>query len=242
MFGFDDLISLIISAFIILPVTVFLRELGYLIVSPILGVQNPRITLGSGPRLFKFSVFDIRKYYHLYSWFSYDTIKRDGKFAYVLLYASPIVINTILALTINALLANEVLEEYRTFWDRFVFYAFFYVLFDIAPMKTVNGKPNNGYIIYEILRYGRRTDYNNEPFIPSTTEVDEEYKEEMKKIERMKEEAKEAVEEKEDRKQEYIPGYSEQDAEEKTQEKHEEIEEDSEEEKEKLKQEKNSNH
>ncbi len=242
MFGFDDLISLIISAFIILPVTVFLRELGYLIVSPILGVQNPRITLGSGPRLFKFSVFDIRKYYHLYSWFSYDTIKRDGKFAYVLLYASPIVINTILALTINALLANEVLEEYRTFWDRFVFYAFFYVLFDIVPMKTVNGKPNNGYIIYEMLRYGRRTDYNNEPFIPSTTEVDEEYKEEMKKIERMKEEAKEAVEEKEDRKQEYIPGYSEQDAEEKTQEKHEEIEEDSEEEKEKLKQEKNSNH
>lgn len=242
MFGLDDLVSLIISAFIILPVTVFLRELGYLIVSPILGVQNPRITLGSGPRVFKVGVFDIRKYYHLYSWFSYDTIKRDGKFAYVLLYASPIVINTILALTINALLANEVLEEYRTFWDRFVFYAFFYVLFDIVPMKTVNGKPNNGYIIYEMLRYGRRTDYNNEPFIPSTTEVDEEYKEEMKKIERMKEEAKEAVEEKEDRKQEYIPGYSEQDAEEKTQEKHEEIEEDSEEEKEKLKQEKNSNH
>lgn len=242
MFGFDDLISLIISAFIILPVTVFLRELGYLIVSPILGVENPRITLGSGPRVFKFSVFDIRRFYHLYSWFSYDSIKRDGKFSYVLLYASPILVNTILALTINVLLANELLEEYRTFWDRFVFYAFFYVLFDIVPMKTVNGKPNNGYIIYEMLRYGRRTDYNDEPFIPSTTEVEEEYKEEMKKIERMKEEAKEAVEEKEDQKQEYIPGYSERDAEEKTQEKHEEIEEESEEKKKELREEKNSNH
>lgn len=242
MFGLDDLVSLIISAFIILPVTVFLRELGYMIVSPIVGVVNPRITLGSGPRVFKFSVFDIRKFYHLYSWFSYDSIKREGKFSYVLLYAAPILINTILALTINALLANDVIEEYRTFWDRFVFYAFFYVLFDIVPMKTMNGKPNNGYIIYEMLRYGRRTDYNDEPFIPSTTEVEEEYKEEMKKIERMKEEAKEAVEEKEDQKQEYIPGYSERDAEEKTQEKHEEIEEESEEKKKELRQEKNSNH
>ena len=242
MFGFDDLISLIISAFIILPVTVFLRELGYLIVSPILGVQNPRITLGSGPRLFKFSVFDIRKFYHLYSWFSYDTIKKDGKFAYVLLYASPILINTILALTINALLANGIIEEYRTFWDRFVFYAFFYVLFDIVPMKTVNGKPNNGYIIYEMLRYGRRTDYNDEPFIPSTTEVDEEYEEEMEKIERIKEEEKEVVEEREEHKQENIPSYSAQEAEEKTEEKQEQIDEEKEEEKKALKEEKDSNH
>lgn len=242
MFGFDDLISLIISAFIILPVTVFLRELGYLIVSPILGVQNPRITLGSGPRLFKFSVFDIRKFYHLYSWFSYDTIKKDGKFAYVLLYASPILINTILALTINALLANGIIEEYRTFWDRFVFYAFFYVLFDIVPMKTVNGKPNNGYIIYEMLRYGRRTDYNDEPFIPSTTEVDEEYEVEMEKIERIKEEEKEVVEKKEAQKQGNIPSYSEEEAKEKTEEKHEQIDEEKEEEKKALKEDKNSNH
>ena len=242
MFGFDDLISLIISAFIILPVTVFLRELGYLIVSPILGVKNPRITLGSGPRVFKFSVFDVRKFYHLYSWFSYDSIKRDGKFAYVLLYASPILINTILALTINALLANGIIEEYKTFWDRFVFYAFFYVLFDIVPMKTVNGKPNNGYIIYEMLRYGRRTDYNDEPFIPSTTEVDEEYEEEMEKIERIKEEEKEVVEEREEHKQENIPSYSAQEAEEKTEEKQEQIDEEKEEEKKALKEEKDSNH
>lgn len=190
MFGFNDLISLIVSAFIILPVVVFLRELGYLIISPILGVKNPRITLGSGPRIIKCGVFDIRRYYHLYSWFSYDSIKRESRFSYVLLYAGPILINTILALTINALLANDFIEENRTFWDRFVFYAFFYVLFDIIPMRTANGKPNNGLIIYEMLRYGNRIDYNPEPFLPSTTDVDEKYKEKMKKIEKVKEEDK----------------------------------------------------
>ncbi|MDN5708507.1 MAG: hypothetical protein L0G95_03645, partial [Planococcus sp. (in: firmicutes)] len=129
--------------------------------------------------------------------------------------------------------------EYATFWNRFIFYAFYYVLFDIVPMKTANGKPNNGLIIYEMLRYGKRTDYNQEPFIPSTTEVEEQYEEKMEKIEKIKEEEKEeekeAAEEKEEQKQEKLPGYGDQEAEEKKQEKKEKIEEEREVEKEELK-------
>lgn len=203
MFGIADLISLIISAFIILPIVVFLRESGYLIASAVFGVNNPRLTIGSGPRLVKIGMFDIRKYYHLYSWYSYDSLKRNSKFVYVSIYAGPILVNLIVALTINAMLANDLLQEYETFWSRFVFYAFYYVLFDIVPMKTANGMPNNGLIIYEMLRYGRRTDYNQEPFIPSTSEVEEQYQEEMEKIEEVKEQQKEQLEqEKQEEKEE----------------------------------------
>ncbi|MDN7243165.1 hypothetical protein QWY14_15280 [Planococcus sp. N028] len=201
MFGLADLLSLIISAFIILPVVIFLRELGYLIVSEVFGVKNPRLTIGTGPRLFKFGIFDIRKYYHLYSWFSFDSLKRKSNFAYVCVYAAPILTNLVVALTLNALLANGYLQEYATFWDRFIFYAFYYVLFDVVPMKTFNGMPNNGLIIYEMVRYGRRTDYNQDPFIPSTTEVEQQYEEEMEKIEELRDQQKEktdsTVEEKE---------------------------------------------
>ncbi|CEG24206.1 hypothetical protein BN1080_03226 [Planococcus massiliensis] len=193
MFGLADLLSLVISAFIILPVVIFIRETGYLLVSAIFGVKNPRLTIGSGPRIVKIWMFDIRKYYHLYSWYSYDDLRSKGKIAYTLIYAGPILINIAVALAINVMLANGLLEEYRTFWDRFVFYAFYYVLFDIVPMKTANGKPNNGLIIYEMLRYGRRTDYNEEPFIPSTSEVEEQYQEEMEHIEELKEQQKEEV-------------------------------------------------
>lgn len=202
MFGLSDLLALVISAFIILPVVVFLREMGYVIVSVLLGVRNPRLTVGSGPRIVKVGIFDIRKYYHLYSWFSYDSLKREGKFAYILLYAGPILANVIVAVTINAMLANDMLEDYATFWNRFIFYAFYYVLFDIVPMKTANGMPNNGLIIYEMLRYGKRTDYNEEPFIPNTSEVEEQYNEEMEKIEEVKENQKEVVEESADTKME----------------------------------------
>lgn len=204
MFGLADLLSLIVSAFIILPVVIFLREFGYLIVSLILGVKNPRITMGSGPRIFKIGMLDVRKYYHVYSWYSYDSLKRESKFAYIALYAAPILVNIILAVGINAMLANGLLQEYETFWSRFIFYAFYYVLFDIVPMKTANGKPNNGFIIYEMLRYGRRNDYNQEPFIQATSDVEKEYKEEMEQIEEIKEQQQEEAKEQMEHKKEAL--------------------------------------
>lgn len=188
MFGLSNLVSLVMSAFIILPIVILLRELSYLIVSWLFGVVNPRLTIGSGPRLFKIGIFDIRRYYHVYSWFSYDDLKNDNKLAYILVYSSPIFINLSLALLINYLLANGWAEEYRTFWDRFIFYAFYYILFDIVPMFTINGKPNNGMIIYELIRYGKRIDFNTESFIPTTSEMEKQHKEHMKKIEEIKKE------------------------------------------------------
>ncbi|GKV66920.1 MULTISPECIES: hypothetical protein [unclassified Sporosarcina] len=191
MFGMKDLIGLTISAFIILPVVIFIREAGYFLISGLFGVKNPRLTIGTGPRLFTFLIFDVRKYYHVYSWFSFDSIKTDRNFAYICIYAGPILINLFIALIINALLANGYWEEFKTFWNRFIFYAFYYVLFDIIPMKTFNGKPNNGMVIYELLRYGKRVDYNEEPLIPGTTEVEEEYQEQIKQIEKVKEQIEE---------------------------------------------------
>ena len=55
-------------------------------------------------------------------------------------------------------------------------------------MCTVNGKPNNGMIIYELIRYGKRVDFNTESFIPTTSEMEKQHKEYMKKIEEIKKE------------------------------------------------------
>ncbi|WP_404427372.1 hypothetical protein LG296_02485 [Ureibacillus chungkukjangi] len=191
MFGLSNLVSLIVSAFIILPVVLFLREMSYLIVSGMFGVIKPRITIGSGPRVIKLGIIDIRKYYHFYSWFSYDDLKSNSKLAYILIYSSPIVFNLAIALLINALIANGVLDEYKVFWDRFVFYVFYFMLFDIIPMFTINGKTNNGMIIYEMIRYGKRVDYNPESFFPTTSDMEKQHKEYMKRIEEIKREREE---------------------------------------------------
>ncbi|PIC64276.1 hypothetical protein CSV79_07335 [Sporosarcina sp. P13] len=186
MFGLKDLFMLIISAFIILPVTKFNREASYFIICSLFGVKNPRLTIGSGPRLFKCKFIDIRKYYHVHSWFTFDSIRSNNTFAYICIYAGPILINFILALTINALLANGYLEEGEKFWNIFIFYSLYFVLYDAIPMNTVNGKPNNGMIIYELLRYGKRVDYNAEPLIVGTTEAEEEHHKEVKVFEETK--------------------------------------------------------
>lgn len=190
MFGLSDLLSLIISVFIILPVVTFIRESGYFIISALFGVQNPRLTIGSGPRFRKVGIFDVRRYYHMYSWFSFDSLKRDSTFAYICIYAGPILINLVIALAINMLLANGYLADYRTFFERFIFYVFYYVLLDVVPMFTLNGKPNNGMILYEMMRYGKRIDHNNEPIIPATTDVEEEVQEQMEQIKEVMEEDK----------------------------------------------------
>ena len=160
--------------------------MSYLVVSCLFGVKKPRLTIGSGPRLLKLGIIDIRKYYHVYSWYSYDNLKNDSKFAYICIYASPILINLSIALLINFLIANGWAEEYKMFWDRFVFYAFYYILFDIVPMFTVNGKPNNGMIIYEMIRYGKRVDFNPDPFLPTTSDMEKQHIEFMKRIEERK--------------------------------------------------------
>ena len=191
MFGLANLVSLIVSAFIILPIVLFLREMSYLIVSGLFGVIKPRITIGSGPRVIKLGIIDIRKYYHFYSWFSYDDLKKDSKIAYILIYSSPIIFNLSIALLINSLIANGLLDDYKVFWDRFVFYVFYFMLFDVVPMFTINGKPNNGMIIYEMIRYGKRVDYNPESFFPTTSEMEKQHNDYMKRIEEMKKEREE---------------------------------------------------
>ena len=55
-------------------------------------------------------------------------------------------------------------------------------------MITINGKPNNGMIIYELIRYGKRVDYNTESMLPATSDIEKEYEEQMKRIQELKKE------------------------------------------------------
>ncbi|WP_327608158.1 hypothetical protein [Virgibacillus tibetensis] len=159
MFGLNDFFSLVISVFIILPVVSIIRELGYYLTSKAFGAKDASITIGSGPHLFQFSIFQIRRFYFMYSWCTYDSLKRDTKWAHVIIYSSPMLANILVALFINALLANDLLGM-ETFWNRFVFYAFYFVLFDAIPMYYPDGQPSNGRVVYDLIRYGRRSGFD----------------------------------------------------------------------------------
>lgn len=108
----------------------------------------------------------------MYSWCNYDSIRKDTKWAHVIIYLSPILANLFVALTINALLANDLLN-YETFWNQFVFYAFYFIVFDAIPMYYPDGQPSNGRVVYDLIRYGKKSTFNrNDPQI-DTKKVDD---------------------------------------------------------------------
>ncbi|WP_199860649.1 hypothetical protein [Oceanobacillus damuensis] len=177
MFGLLDFLKLTMSIFIILPIVSLIREMGYLVAGKLFGVKEATITIGSGPYFFKFWIFEVRRFYFMYSWCHYESLERDSKFAHIIIYASPILANLFVALFINGLLANDLLE-YETFWNQFVFYAFYFLLFDAIPLYYPDGQPSNGRVVYDLIRYGKRSDFRrNDPQINAQSEEEEGEKE-----------------------------------------------------------------
>ncbi|MFD1038264.1 hypothetical protein ACFQ3N_07550 [Virgibacillus byunsanensis] len=167
-----DFLKLALSIFIILPIVSITRELGYVIASKLFGAKETKITIGSGPHFFKFWLLEVRKYYFMYSWCSYDSLRTDAKLAHIIIYSSPIVANVSVAFIINALLANDMLDMV-TFWNQFIFYSFYFVLFDAIPMYYPDGQPSSGRVIFDLIRYGKRSDFErSDPQLDTTTYED----------------------------------------------------------------------
>ncbi|SDI71099.1 hypothetical protein [Natribacillus halophilus] len=152
MFDLFDLLRLLVSAFFILPIVSVIRETGYFFVATLLGATNKHITIGAGPVLFYLPSIEVRWYFFMTSWISYDEIRPDHKFWHILIYASPMISNIIVALIVNSLLGAEVLGG-EIFWNTFLFYTFYFVLFDALPVYQPNGEPTNGRAIYDVIRH-----------------------------------------------------------------------------------------
>ncbi|WP_270180183.1 hypothetical protein [Alkalihalobacillus sp. CinArs1] len=161
MFGISDFLKLLLSAFIILPMVSIIREGGYLLTSYFLGAKNSKVVIGCGPRIFNIGIFEFRKYYFMYSWCSYDNLRYKENWAQILVYASPIVANIAVALIVNFALSFGWLDM-KEFGKQFIYYAFYFVLFDLLPIYYPDGQPSNGRIVYELFRYGQFPEYEKE--------------------------------------------------------------------------------
>ncbi|WP_052366289.1 hypothetical protein [Geomicrobium sp. JCM 19055] len=62
------------------------------------------------------------------------------------------------ATLINFLVGQNVLPA-NTFWDIFLFYLFFYILFDVVPVYNADGQPTNGRAIFDLIWHGESSDF-----------------------------------------------------------------------------------
>ncbi|GAK13701.1 hypothetical protein [Geomicrobium sp. JCM 19039] len=154
MFDFLDLLRLLISAFVILPFVSLIRESGYYLVATLLGAKNKKIIIGCGPKLFSLPSIEVRRYFFMFSWCHYDDIRPDHKFWHALIYASPMLSNILAAVMVNIMLGFGLLPG-ETLWNTFLFYTFYFVLFDALPVYMPDGQPTNGRAIWDLFRHDR---------------------------------------------------------------------------------------
>lgn len=158
MFGFNELLRLLVAIFFILPIVTTIRETGYYIVATLLGATEKKLIIGSGPTMLRLKTIEIRRYFFMYSWVEYDEVRPKSRFWTVLLYASPILSNMTVGLTVNFLVGQGILAS-NIFWQTFLFYVFYYVLFDMLPVYLPDGQPTNGRAIFDLLWYQKKSSY-----------------------------------------------------------------------------------
>lgn len=158
MFGLFDVVRLLMSALVVLPITSVLRESGYYLAATILGAKDKKLIIGSGPILFTLPTIEVRRYFFMYSWMEYEELQPSNRFWHAVIYASPIINPLIAGFVVNSLLAQDVLPG-ELFWNTFLFYIFYYVLFDILPVYLPDGQPTNGRAIFDLIWHGERSDF-----------------------------------------------------------------------------------
>ncbi|MBM7839817.1 hypothetical protein JOC54_003097 [Alkalihalobacillus xiaoxiensis] len=158
MFSPTDWFRLLMAALFILPLTTVIRESGYYLAATILQGTNKNLIIGSGPTLFKLPTIEVRRYFFMYSWMEYDELKPSNRLWHGFIYLSPILTTGVSAVTVNSLVLNGVLDN-NIFWSTFIFYCFYFMLFDLIPVYLPDGQPTNGRAIYDLIRHGERSDY-----------------------------------------------------------------------------------
>lgn len=161
MFSPTDWFRLLMAALFILPIVTIIRESGYYLAATLLKGENKHLIIGSGPTLFKVSTVEVRRYFFMYSWMEYDELKPGNRFWHGLIYAAPILTTGTVAILVNSLVLNEVLPA-NIFWTTFIFYCFYYVLFDVIPVYLPDGQPTNGRAIFDLIWHGERSDYKKQ--------------------------------------------------------------------------------
>ncbi|WP_180320518.1 hypothetical protein [Shouchella patagoniensis] len=158
MFGLLDLLQLLMSALIILPLVTVIRESGYYFTSMLLGAKNKKLIVGSGPKLFAAQTIEVRRYFFMFSWMEYEELNPKKRFWHGVIYASPILSCGIIAVAFNSMLAASILPN-NMFWSTFMFYIFYFMLFDIIPVYLPDGQPTNGRAIFDLIKHGERSDF-----------------------------------------------------------------------------------
>ncbi|MCX2739050.1 M50 family metallopeptidase [Pontibacter anaerobius] len=151
MFGINDLPKFLFAFFLVLPIISFVHEAGHVFFAWLMGGKNIRVTVGSGRVLFQVGILEVRQYYFWYGLCTFDNLKRNQRFAHILIFAGGSLFNGLAAVAVVYLIENEVLEA-GILTYQFTYFSLYYVFFALLPMPYPDGNYSDGKVIIDLIR------------------------------------------------------------------------------------------
>lgn len=151
MFGINDLPKFFLAFFLVLPVISFVHESGHVFFAWLMGGKNIKVTVGSGSVLFRVGMLEVRKYYFWYGLCTFDNLKRNQRFANILIFLGGALFNAVAALVVIYLIENNTLEPGIVTYQ-FTYFSLYYIFFALLPMPYPDGNDSDGKVILDLIR------------------------------------------------------------------------------------------
>lgn len=151
MFGLNDLPKFFLAFFLVLPVISLVHEAGHVFFAWLMGGKNIKVSIGSGKVLFRIGMLEVRKYYFWYGFCSFDNLKRDKRFANILIFSGGVLFNTVAALVVVYMINNGQVEPGIVTYQ-FTYFSLYYIFFALLPMPYPDGNHSDGKLILDLLR------------------------------------------------------------------------------------------
>ena len=151
MFGINDIPKFFLAFFLVLPVISFLHEAGHVFFAWLMGGKNIKVTIGSGAKLFRVGMLEVRKYYFWYGLCSFDNLKYQQRFANILIFLGGVLFNAVAALAVIYLVENGTIEAGMLTYQ-FTYFSMYYIFFALLPMQYPDGSYSDGKVILDFLR------------------------------------------------------------------------------------------
>ncbi|WP_439882143.1 site-2 protease family protein [Pontibacter sp. MBLB2868] len=151
MFGVNDIPKFFLAFFLVLPIISLVHEGGHVFFAWLMGGKNIRVSIGSGKILFRVGMLEVRKYYFWYGLCTFDNLKRNKRFANILIFCGGALFNAIAALVVIYLIENKTLEP-GILTYQFTYFSLYYIFFALLPMPYPDGNDSDGKVILELIR------------------------------------------------------------------------------------------
>jgi hypothetical protein len=151
MFGFQDIPKFFLAFFVVLPVISFLHEGGHVFFAWLMGGKNIKVTVGTGDVLFRLGMLEVRQYYFWYGHCSYDNLKRNQRFANILVFSGGVLFNALSAMAVMYLVEKGIVEAGMLTYQ-FTYFSMYYIFFALLPMPYPDGSYSDGKYILDLIR------------------------------------------------------------------------------------------